>query len=101
MPVCGPSSMRNWPSRKSGPPIPLAESELRSKSMKSIVDRRVNLAAESPQWGPQNSARQVGLVRGRSEEHTSELQSLMSSSYADFCLKKKNNNIYPFMQQLK
>src|SRR3546814_1928867 len=27
----------------------------------------------------------------RSEEHTSELQSLMRSSYADFCLKKKNN----------
>src|SRR3546814_8334724 len=26
----------------------------------------------------------------RSEEHTSELQSLMSSSYAVFCLKKKN-----------
>src|SRR3546814_4845062 len=27
---------------------------------------------------------------GRSEEHTSELQSLMSSSYAVFCLQKKN-----------
>src|SRR3546814_2345163 len=27
----------------------------------------------------------------RSEEHTSELQSLMRSSYAVFCLKKKNN----------
>src|SRR3546814_4142637 len=27
---------------------------------------------------------------GRSEEHTSELQSLMRSSYAVFCLKKKN-----------
>src|SRR3546814_2884716 len=27
----------------------------------------------------------------RSEEHTSELQSLMRISYADFCLKKKNN----------
>src|SRR3546814_1044377 len=26
---------------------------------------------------------------GRSEEHTSELQSLMRISYADFCLKKK------------
>src|SRR3546814_9495582 len=26
---------------------------------------------------------------GRSEEHTSELQSLMSNSYAVFCLKKK------------
>src|SRR3546814_3639602 len=27
---------------------------------------------------------------GRSEEHTSELQSLMRISYAAFCLKKKN-----------
>src|SRR3546814_9036347 len=30
---------------------------------------------------------------GRSEEHTSELQSLMRSSYAVFCLKKKKMNI--------
>src|SRR3546814_7596666 len=29
---------------------------------------------------------------GRSEEHTSELQSLMRISYAVFCLKNKNNN---------
>src|SRR3546814_4535518 len=28
----------------------------------------------------------------RSEEHTSELQSLMRISYAVFCLKKKNNH---------
>src|SRR3546814_3924369 len=28
----------------------------------------------------------------RSEEHTSELQSLMRISYAVFCLKKKTNN---------
>src|SRR3546814_3301825 len=28
----------------------------------------------------------------RSEEHTSELQSLMRISYAVFCLKKKNDN---------
>src|SRR3546814_3663770 len=35
---------------------------------------------------------QVGarFARSRSEEHTSELQSLMRSSYAVFCLKKKN-----------
>src|SRR3546814_2044368 len=31
-------------------------------------------------------------VDGRSEEHTSELQSLMRISYAVFCLKKKTNN---------
>src|SRR3546814_4937401 len=30
-------------------------------------------------------------VADRSEEHTSELQSLMRISYAVFCLKKKNN----------
>src|SRR3546814_8594397 len=33
---------------------------------------------------------QVSL--GRSEEHTSELQSLMRISYAVFCLKKKKQN---------
>src|SRR3546814_8768086 len=42
--------------------------------------------------------RQLGLVRAghscRSEEHTSELQSLMRISYADFCLKNKKNILY-------
>src|SRR3546814_3354928 len=32
-------------------------------------------------------------VSARSEEHTSELQSLMRISYAVFCLKKKKNKI--------
>src|SRR3546814_8502492 len=40
---------------------------------------------------------ELGLIIGmngiRSEEHTSELQSLMRISYAVFCLKKKNNRI--------
>src|SRR3546814_10693549 len=31
------------------------------------------------------------FINTRSEEHTSELQSLMRNSYAVFCLKKKNN----------
>src|SRR3546814_6344598 len=33
------------------------------------------------------------VARVRSEEHTSELQSLMRQSYAVFCLKKKKKNI--------
>src|SRR3546814_7386914 len=33
----------------------------------------------------------LGIDRRRSEEHTSELQSLMRISYAVFCLKKKNS----------
>src|SRR3546814_6312563 len=40
----------------------------------------------------ERSARQAseGATAKRSEEHTSELQSLMRISYAVFCLKKKN-----------
>src|SRR3546814_3117622 len=36
---------------------------------------------------------QLNDVTFRSEEHTSELQSLMRISYAVFCLTKKNENI--------
>src|SRR3546814_8883559 len=35
---------------------------------------------------------EILVLQPRSEEHTSELQSLMRISYAVFCLKKKNNN---------
>src|SRR3546814_5922461 len=38
-----------------------------------------------------HAKRHGGGERGRSEEHTSELQSLMRISYAVFCLKKKKN----------
>src|SRR3546814_5489195 len=38
------------------------------------------------------SGRSLFQEAGRSEEHTSELLSLMRISYAVFCLKKKNNN---------
>src|SRR3546814_7784988 len=34
---------------------------------------------------------EIADLKERSEEHTSELQSLMRISYAVFCLKKKNN----------
>src|SRR3546814_2574671 len=36
--------------------------------------------------------RRTAAAALRSEEHTSELQSLMRISYAVFCLKKKKNN---------
>src|SRR3546814_7328733 len=54
--------------------------------------------------GDQGGRQGLGLARshrrgmrslgGRSEEHTSELQSLMRNSYAVFCLKKKNDAEY-------
>src|SRR3546814_1616399 len=71
------------------------------------VDDAVRAYYESLGWGPGyklpgtshrtghgiglDGHEPVNLVRGetRSEEHTSELQSLMRISYAVFCLKKK------------
>src|SRR3546814_4210008 len=36
----------------------------------------------------------LAMIARRSEEHTSELQSLMRTSYAVFCLKKKKKNTH-------
>src|SRR3546814_4190763 len=58
---------------------------------------RVNLSPKG--WPAREYARFMeaqGIDRtaaGRSEEHTSELQSLMRISYAVFCLKKKKNEL--------
>src|SRR3546814_9697746 len=41
---------------------------------------------------PEDIAEGVAALIERSEEHTSELQSLMRISYAVLCLKKKKNN---------
>src|SRR3546814_9786779 len=53
---------------------------------------------EAHRWRRCGSRRRARRWRGRclirSEEHTSELQSLMRISYAVFCLKKKTNNKY-------
>src|SRR3546814_2101720 len=40
------------------------------------------------------AAREILASGRRSEEHTSELQSLMRISYAVFCLKKKKKNMH-------
>src|SRR3546814_4118421 len=49
-------------------------------------------ASERPSLGAQLLADIHACFGNRSEEHTSELQSLMRISYAVFCLKKKTNN---------
>src|SRR3546814_10880273 len=52
-----------------------------------IVDRDADRSDEAR--GRSQRRRDFGAVALRSEEHTSELQSLMRISYAVFCLKKK------------
>src|SRR3546814_3028252 len=59
-----------------------------------VGDRQVGMGAEHQQSQPRRLG--GGFHRGqetRSEEHTSELQSLMRISYAVFCLKKKKVKI--------
>src|SRR3546814_8810414 len=52
------------------------------------------LASGSGSWTERISR----LLSGRSEEHTSELQSLMRISYAVFCLKKKTITTLAFFK---
>src|SRR3546814_4653856 len=52
------------------------------------------LVAALDQAAVERGARRGLLVECRSEEHTSELQSLMRISYAVFCLKKKTTKKY-------
>src|SRR3546814_3108340 len=57
---------------------------------------RVSLAAVVGQSGGSLATlyELFGNKQGRSEEHTSELQSLMRISYAVFCLKKKKRTTH-------
>src|SRR3546814_3083345 len=53
----------------------------------------IGFVRDVAQWHARAAA--LGGIAGageRSEEHTSELQSLLRISYAVFCLKKKNTN---------
>src|SRR3546814_8659568 len=53
-----------------------------------LSGRRLAAGSVRPRAPPARPPRRPGA---RSEEHTSELQSLMRISYAVFCLKKKKN----------
>src|SRR3546814_3590604 len=52
----------------------------------NIVEHIAQKYGSSPQQSAAN--REMIRARARSEEHTSELQSLLRTSYAVFCLKK-------------
>src|SRR3546814_4420163 len=61
----------------------------------SVIEEGVHAHLRLWHQHEQPGARVLGVLafleHTRSEEHTSELQSLMRISYAVFCLKKKNN----------
>src|SRR3546814_3706071 len=86
---------------RSGPPVPTVGRSPHDVGCPGIV-RTVSLAdppADGSRARSQNTRLQAVegrrtdvTARERSEEHTSELQSLMRISYAVFCLKKKKQN---------
>src|SRR3546814_1491007 len=68
-----------------------------SAHRRELRDTAPKMAASdlrSPRPAPRSRWRGEILRFQRSEEHTSELQSLMRISYAVFCLKKKNDIIF-------
>src|SRR3546814_7469326 len=84
LPRRAPRSAENSIRQEKGAPRQGAPDRLRS-------DRPGSVAGEGLQPGLGATQDQGMHVVGRSEEHTSELQSLMRISYAVFCLKKKHN----------
>src|SRR3546814_2040997 len=80
-------------------------------ALRRAAQRPARAALARNHAGPPSLAEQLvdELELVRSEEHTSELQSLMRISYAGFCLKKKNkiykqllyNNTYTHTPHLK
>src|SRR3546814_20735036 len=66
----------------------------RGPSLPGPGKARPSTDCASKRWrstGPGHSQPNVAAAEKRSEEHTSELQSLMRISYAVFCLKKKKH----------
>src|SRR3546814_1344031 len=61
-----------------------------------VTRRRARHATRALQFGDQrfDTAPVLRHAISRSEEHTSELQSLMRISYAVFCLKKKKHELH-------
>src|SRR3546814_5405638 len=87
---------RSFDTIRSKPPLPdRASYQLPQKNRRQrpafahyVVQYRALLRLN--RWPPPRRRGDQALWIWRSEEHTSELQSLMRISYAVFCLKKKN-----------
>src|SRR3546814_1808658 len=75
--------------------ICLVASELPANSCEIVVDRWCNSLVDVP-----SSMCHFLCLTERSEEHTSELQSLLRISYAVFCLKKKTINLVTTLLKL-
>src|SRR3546814_9269159 len=72
-------------------PLKLSVTRLPSGNARTISNNLRAGTVASPSWASSTEQRATISTSRRSEEHTSELQSLMRISYAVFCLKKKKD----------
>src|SRR3546814_1513810 len=81
--------------RSPGSPYPARAIGQKRRKEKSLDARRGGLAVRAlDRGGPSQRFSIAATWPSRSEEHTSELQSLMRISYAVFCLKKQNSTTH-------
>src|SRR3546814_4467618 len=71
------------------------QTEQPARTRPAVVDTGRHVHAASPRASLRLALRRIAPATTRSEEHTSELQSLMRISYAVFCLNKKTQVIQP------
>src|SRR3546814_3299383 len=85
-------------SRRHGTDLRHGRKHILGARKSSIKERKARQDHHEDEDGGNHHPRSITLVGhrrcGRSEEHTSELQSLMRISYAVFCLKKKRTQIH-------
>src|SRR3546814_7427445 len=102
------SAARGWYKRSSSsvvsfgprPRIPHGRSTLAAPLSRpaEIQKSRTRDRERKPPTGKSNQPGRVEIFVVRSEEHTSELQSLMRISYAVFCLQKKKEKVTTLIQ---
>src|SRR3546814_10331166 len=103
--MCGKTTMSR--SGRTGKRLPRASSNIIPRLNGGGVQLWAGKERRTPQCGTSQATKvrfkncrfstRLQGPRMRSEEHTSELQSLMRISYAVFCLKKKKTNIQTYI----
>src|SRR3546814_5046137 len=91
-PTCGASAMAVWLPGSTSPARSCTTPVARAWKNSSPAASEAKVASSPAAAGSEAGQQAEDEEADRSEEHTSELQSLMRISYAVFCLKKKINH---------
>src|SRR3546814_2241121 len=91
-PAASPINQQNAPAPAQSSPGHQATGVSCRSSGKRCCTSQKRMKGMSRQWPKVEAFHHMSAIPMRSEEHTSDLQSLMRISYAVFCLKKKTTH---------